>query len=98
MFSDLVGKNFSVSFGLKSMPLSDEPLLETIVVLDDSVVNNGHRPARVKVWMGVFIAGRAVRCPTRVANPRFAWKGIAFDNLGQPLVDAAGFLADLNPP
>ena len=68
MFADQMRQNFRVRRGNKHMPLGGKGAFEAVAVLDDAVMDDGDFPGLVQVRMRVFVGGRAVRGPARMAD------------------------------
>ena len=69
---------------LKGVALGDELLLEAVVIFDDAVVDDGDFAGLVEVRMGIFVRGRAVRGPARVADAEDAGGGFRRRSAARP--------------
>jgi hypothetical protein len=88
---------FRIRLGSELVPFLLERLLDFQVVFDDAVVHHDDRAAAVAMWVGVFLRGRAVRGPARVADAVSPVNGIQPNDLFQ-IAQLAGGAADLELP
>ena len=67
-FFDQVDQDFGIRIAVEGVSSARECLLQGVVILNDPVVNEGELPVTAEVRVGVYVVGRAMRCPAGVAN------------------------------
>ena len=73
---DEVRQDFSVCFALQVVPAVRQKAANGLMVFNDAIVNDGNAAAASCVRMGVDIAGRAMCCPSGVANAHCAHRRV----------------------
>jgi hypothetical protein len=73
----------------------DHSLLEPVVILDDSVVNDGDAPGLVEVRVRILVGRRAMRGPAGVPQAQSAMERAAFQQARKAIVDLALLLVQL---
>src|ERR1017187_999473 len=94
IIADQMREHFGVGVGFEFVAGLEQFLFERVVILNDTIVDDGNPAGLVELGMGIFVRGRTVRGPTRVADAEISLDRFGFQKPGESLADFALFLAN----
>ena len=93
IIADQMRQHLGVGVGFEFVSGVEQFLFERVVIFDDAVVDDGDSAGLIQVRMGIFVRGRAVRGPARVADAEISLDRFGFQKSREPLANFALFLA-----
>ena len=87
-------EHLGVGVGFEFVAGGEQFLFERVVIFDDAIVNDGDFAGLIEVRMGIFVRGRAVRGPARVADAEISLDRFGFQKARKAFADFAHFLAN----
>ena len=95
MITDQMRQDFGVSAGMEGVACLEQSFFEPIVILDDTVVDDGNFPRLIQMRVGIFVGGRSVGGPACMADAQRAYDGLLPYLGNEALIDLALFLPDM---